>query len=359
MLVNDGGQGLGGLRRAYSGPLYILLVLVALILAIVCANIANLMLSRATARKREMAVRLSMGAGRFRVMRQLLTESILLAAIGGGAGIAVAGWGIHALTVLIGNGSDRFTLHAELNWHVMAIAGVLSTMTGVLFGLAPTFQSTRISLLSGLKESRTGERRIFHHLKLSSVLVVAQIALTCVILAAAGLFIRTLSNLESIQLGFNRERLLTFGIDARQAGHRDSEIAGFYSDLRDGFAAIPGVRSVTLSQKPLVGGGTTAMEVAISGSDPKARRLLSVGANFFTTMQIPLRQGREIDEHDRAGLPYVAVVDEDFARSAFGDAGALGRHIQLPRACPGCDIEIVGIRNGGVRQRFERRLGVS
>jgi macrolide transport system ATP-binding/permease protein len=348
LLVNDGGQGLGGLRRAYTRPLYILLVLVALILAIVCANIANLMLSRATARKREMAVRLSMGAGRFRVMRQLLTESILLAALGGGLGIAVAGWGIRALTVLIGNGSDKFTLHAELNWHVMAIAAVLSTMTGVFFGLAPALQSTRISLLSGLKESRTGERRIFSRLKLSSVLVIAQIAIICVILAAAGLFIRTLSNLESIQLGFNRERLLTFGVDARQAGHRDSEIGGFYSDLRGRFAAIPGVRSATLSQTPLVGGGTTAMGVAISGSETKPRRLLTVGANFFSTMQIPLRQGREIDEHDHAGSPYVAVVDEDFASSAFGAAGALGRHIQLPRACPGCDIEIVGVSETAV-----------
>src|SRR5436189_507578 len=211
LTLNPGAEGLGSLRRQYSKPLYVLLAMVGLILAIACANIANLLLARAAARRREMAVRLSMGAGRFRLIRQLLTESLLLASIGGALGVLFAVWGIRFLTVLLANGRENFTLHPDLNWHVLGAAAALSMITGLLFGLAPALQSTRVDVMPALKETRAGQpssRHSFRRAGLSHLLVVSQIAISLLMLVAAGLFVRTLSNLLSIQLGFNREDLL-------------------------------------------------------------------------------------------------------------------------------------------------------
>ena len=267
LLVKEGAGGLDTLRRRYSKPLYVLMTLVGLILAIACANVANLLLARAAARRREMAVRLSVGAGRFRVVRQLLTESVLLASLGGVLGVLFAIWGIRFLTLLLANGQANFTLHAELNWHVLGAAAALSLLTGVLFGLAPALQSTRVDVMPALKETRAGQpgARQFWRVNLSHVLVVSQIAISLLMLVAAGLFVRTLSNLQSVELGFNRENVLLFQLNARQAGHRDPEIAAFYGDLRKRFSAIPGVRSASLSHSSLIGAGT-GLPISVAGA---------------------------------------------------------------------------------------------
>jgi macrolide transport system ATP-binding/permease protein len=345
LLVREGSGGLDGLRRTYSKPLYILLTLVGLILTIACANIANLLLARAAARRREIALRLSLGAGRFRIVRQLLTESVLLAVLGGTLGVVFAIWGIRFLTLLLANGRENFTLHAELNWHVLAVVGGLSVLTGLLFGLAPALQSTRTDVAPALKESRTGDARgpRWRGPGLSRTLMVLQIAFTLLVLVAAGLFVRTLSNLASIQLGFNRENLLTFQLNARQAGHTEPEIVPFYNDLRRQFGSIPGVRAASLSSHAVIGMGTSGTGVSASGSTPVNSSILNIGSAFFTTMEIPLLLGREIDERDRAGAPLVAVVNEAFARRSFGDRNPLGQHLAIPRMCPNCDIEIVGV----------------
>ncbi|HYK90873.1 MAG TPA: ABC transporter permease, partial [Acidobacteriota bacterium] len=345
LVVREGSGGLDGLRRRYSKPLYILLTLVGLILSIACANIANLLLARAAARKREIALRLSLGAGRLRIIRQLLTESVLLAVLGGTLGVAFAVRGIRFLTLLLANGRENFTLRAELNWHVLGVVAALSLLTGVLFGLAPALQSTRMDFMPALKESRTGEGRGqgFRRLSLSRILMVSQIAVTLLILVAAGLFVRTLSNLASIRLGFNRENVLTFQLNARQAAHRDPGIVAFYNDLRRQFSAIPGVRAASLSNHALIGTGTSMTGVSVSGAAPEGSSILTIGAGFFTTMQIPMLLGREIDERDRLGSPMVAVVNEAFARRGFGDRNPLGQHLALRHGCPKCDIEIVGV----------------
>jgi predicted permease len=340
LLVREGSGGLDGLRRTYSKPLYILLTLVGLILSIACANIANLLLARAAARRREIALRLSLGAGRLRIIRQLLTESVLLAVIGGTLGVVFAIWGIRFLTLLLANGRENFTLGAELNWHVLAVVAGLSLLTGVLFGLAPALQSTRRDVVPALKESPSGEAR---GLGLSRILVVSQIAFTLLVLVAAGLFVRTLSNLASIQLGFNRESLLTFQLNARQAGHDDPEIVAFYDALRTQFSSIPGVRTASLSNHAVIGTGTSGTPVSVSGAAPEGTSIMTIGARFFKTLQIPMLLGREIDERDRSGGPLVAVVNEAFAKRSFGDRNPLGQHLAMERMCQKCDIEIVGV----------------
>src|SRR3984885_9705169 len=192
LVLTPGAGGLDSLRRQYSKPLYVLLTLVGLILALTCANVANLLLARAAARRREIALRLSVGASRLRIVRQLLTESVLLASLGGVLGVMFAIWGIRFLTLLLANGRADFTLHANLNWHVLGAAAALSLLTGAVFGLAPALQSTRVDVIPALKETRAsqpGARRSFGHISLSHMLVVYQIAISLLMLVAAGLFV--------------------------------------------------------------------------------------------------------------------------------------------------------------------------
>src|SRR5437016_6110540 len=299
LMLNPGAAGLGSLRRQYSKPLYVLLTMVGLILAIACANIANLLLARAAARRREMAVRLSLGAGRLRVVRQLLTESVVLASLGGALGVLFAIWGVRSLTLLLSNGRQNFTLHAELNWHVLAAAAALTTVTGLLFGLAPALQATRVDVMPALKNGRGGgPRRRAQH-----VLVVAQIAISFLILFAAGLFVRTLDKLHSIPLGYARQHILLFTLNARQAGHRDPEITTFYENLRKRFEAIPGVSGATLSGSSIISagmaGGAYRGTMKIGAVTIHGAGVMATGPGFLTTMQIPILAGREIDDRDQ------------------------------------------------------------
>ncbi|BDC50807.1 hypothetical protein F183_A31230 [Bryobacterales bacterium F-183] len=349
--LNPGVTGLGGLRRYYAKPLYVLLAMVGLILAIACANIANLLLARAAARRREIAVRLSLGAGRLRVIRQLLTESVLLASLGGILGALFAIWGIQALTVLFGAGEENFTLRAELNWNVLAITAGLSILCGLFFGLAPALQATRAEVLPGLQAARSSGGR--HNIQ--SLLVVAQIAMSFVILVAAGLFVRTLNNLHSVQLGYSRENILLFTLNARQAGHRESELATFYADLNRRFASIPGVNSASLAQSSIVSAGFhgnavhSAMKIGSTTlADVKS---IAAGPNYLATMQIPLLAGRDLAERDHAAAPPVAIITERLARTYFGSENPIGRRIHLPDVKK--DLEIVGVsanlRYGGIK----------
>ena len=348
LLLREGAGGLDSLRRQFSKPLYVLMTMVGLILMIACANIANLLLARSAGRRREMAVRLSLGAGRPRIVRQLLTESVLLSAIGGMLGVAFAGWGIRALTLLIANGRENFTLHAALNWRVLGVTVALSMATGLLFGLAPALQSTRVDLVSALKQTRAGEIRLrlrsWLRLSLSQALVVSQIAISLLLVVAAGLFVRTLANLNSIQLGFNSEKLLLVSMDASQSGYKDDALQRFYQNLRTRMAAIPGVRAVTLSNYALVAGSRSSTGVVMPGVPEKNRgtSVLDVGPGFFSVMQIPILLGREIDERDGNGPTRVAVVNEVFVKTYFGGRNPIGRHFGLRDKDPK-DVEIIGV----------------
>ncbi len=226
-----------------------------MILAIACANLANLLLARASARRREIAVRLSLGAGRGRIVRQMLTESVLLALIGGALGMLVALAGIRMITWLIANGRENFTLHASLDWPVLGFTFALAIVAGIVFGLAPAVQATKVDFTPALKEGRSqGWTATGHRLRprLGHALIVAQIAVSLLLVIGAGLFVRTLSNLHSIDVGFNRENILLVNINGRQAGYRDAALARFYAALIDKFRGIPGVRAATASNFPLV-----------------------------------------------------------------------------------------------------------
>ena len=360
--LEEGGSGIDSLRRQYSKPLYVLMTMVGLILAIACANIANLLLSRATARRREMAVRLSLGAGRLRVIRQLLTESVLLSLLSGLAGLIVAEFGIRFLTWLLANGAENFTLRAQIDFRILLFTIAVSLATGLLFGLAPAIQSTRLDITPALKESRASVTRTRgHRFGLGQILIAAQIAISLLLVISAGLFVRTLANLRSVSLGFNKDNLLLFHLDAKQAGYDDPAAKHFYQSIRGRIASLSGVTSATVTDIPLVSdySSSSSMDIPgipkVNGRSPSAN-LMTVGASYFQTMQIPILAGRAIEDRDEQSPQCVAVVNEEFATKFFAGRSAIGQHVSLHDGKTPIDIEIVGIARNSLYSSLKRAI---
>ena len=330
----DAGSGLDSLRRQYSKPLYVLMTMVGLILAIACANLANLLLARSAARRREIAVRLSLGASRGRIVRQMLTESVLLSVVGGALSLAVGYAGIRFITWLMANGRAQFTLRAELNWPVLAFTFALSVVAGMIFGLVPAIQATKVDFTPALKESRvqgSASGRKFWP-RLAHSLIALQIAVSLLLVIGAGLFVRTLSNLHAIDVGFNRENVLLVSLNGRQGGYREAALARFYQGLLDRFREIPGVRAASASTFPLVARYVNDSPVTIPGrtaqpGDPSADMAV-VDPAFLETMQIPVLLGRGLEQGDLA-QPQVAVVNQKFASVFFGTGNPVGRQFSL------------------------------
>jgi macrolide transport system ATP-binding/permease protein len=345
--VADGGGGLDTLKRRYQRPLFLLQAIVALILVIACANTASLLLARSAARHREIALRLSIGAGRFRLIRQLITESVVLAVTGGLFGIALAMLGTQLLSALLANGDDELLLHADVHWNVLMITIALSLVCGVTFGLAPALQSTRPELLQGLKDlgGVSTSRRAGHRMprfKLQHALIVSQIALLMLLLVGAGLFARTLANLQSVPLGFNPQNVLLFDIDAPQAGHPAADAAAYYAQLLDRFAQIPGVTAATVAHSSLPRAGR-GHPISLDGVRLAGTyRILQTGPRFFSTMQIPTLAGREINERDSRAAVAPALISESFARSYLPGQNPIGRHLTIGGGLP-MEVEIIGV----------------
>ncbi|MEO8027658.1 MAG: ABC transporter permease, partial [Bryobacteraceae bacterium] len=236
----------------------------------------------------------------------------------------------------------------------------LSVVCGVIFGLAPAIQSTRPDVMPALKNGRGGGP----HQRGQQLLVVAQISISFLLVVAAGLFVRTLDNLHSVQLGYARENILLFSLNARQAGHKDPEMVTFYADLRKRFESIPGVSSATLSQSSIVKAGFVGSAIKgpmkIGAVNLDGARIMSAGSRFHTTMQIPILAGREIDDRDLAGSKPVAVISERLARTYFADENPVGRRITLPEE--NRELEIVGVsanlRYGGLKNEEESAMTV-
>lgn len=350
LALTSASKGLNDLRQEFSKPLWILMALVGLVLLIACANVANLLLARAATRQKEIAVRLAVGAGRRRLIRQLLTESLLLAAMGGALGLLLAFWGTHLLIDLISSGREPLLLNMQLDWMVLGFTAAVSVFTGILFGIAPAFRATRVNLTPALKENpgnaagRHGTRSFA-----GKVLVTVQIAMCLFLLIGAGLFLRTLENLENQNLGFNRYNLLTFAIAPMENGYKGARLATLYEQLLARLQALPGVRSASLSQHGLIDAGVTIDGVLAEGSShtsgegpPVYVNALSPG--FLRTTGIKLLLGRNLGTQDNGRSPNVALANQAMAQEFFGHADPIGRRFSFGKPKSAADeTEIVGI----------------
>ena len=325
-------QALTGIRSMFGEPLLLLMAAVGLILLIACANVAGLMLARAATREREMAVRLAMGAARRRVIRQLLTESLLLSFIGAGLGALLAPLGVSGLAAFF---SKNTYMPLELDLHpdarVLFFTLGAALLTGIGFGLAPAFRGSRTSVTAQLKGNTTtspashGRGRI---LSLGSALVVLQVALSMVVLTGAGLLLRTLGNLRSIDPGFDTRNLVLFAINPQLAGYKDQQISDLYANLQKRIAALPGVTSVSYAADALLDGAYSSRDVHIEGRADNSKvevQTLAVGPEYFPTMKIPLLQGRLLNQTDTGTGTHV-LVNRAFVRKFVSGRSPLGLH---------------------------------
>jgi predicted permease len=314
-------EGLTGSRAYYSTQLYVLMFAVGTILLIACANVAGLLLARAATRQKEIAVRLALGAGHRRIMRQLLTESLLLSAGGGAFGIAFAYWGVHLITALM----PKFPFIITPDWRVLTFVLAASLLTGILFGLAPALRSIRLDLTPALKESAsllsssTAQKTV--RLRLGSALVILQVALSVLVLIGAGLLVRTFQNLRSMNPGFDPHNVLLFAVDPTIIGYKDAQIADLYRDIRDRLSALPGVISVSYSSDALLSGGLWTGTAHLPGRRRDSEihvDMLAVGPDFLRTMHIPLLEGRALTSADFELAAETSAAKQREGSSAHG-----------------------------------------
>jgi predicted permease len=361
--AGPGSQGEMNTRQFYQRPLYILLGVVAMVLLIACANVANLLLARAASRQKEIAVRLALGASRRRLIRQLLTESVLLAALGGALGVVFAFWikdGLLAVGEWGGRGLSA--LNPQLDLRVLGFTLGLSLLTGVLFGVAPALRTTRVDLTPALKESGRSSSATSRSL-LSKSLVVAQVAMSLLLLVGAGLFLRTLVNLQRIEPGFDTRNLLLFSVDPGLIGYKNERLSNLYGQMSERIEALPGVDSVTFSRVALLSHSSSNRSFYLPGAAAGADgRIASSGdlyihqvrENFLEAMGIPLLLGRGLTPQDDARAPKVAVVNQTFAERFFPGESPVGKRIAFDSRRPG-EVEIVGVAGDAkyARQRDE------
>jgi predicted permease len=366
VVLESGSAGVTRLRRQFQRPLVILMITVALTLLIACVNIANLLLARAATRRKEIAVRLAVGAGRFRLIRQLLTESVLLAALGGGAGLLFAHWFSQALLVYLPS-ETRLALDIPLDARVLGFTIAVSILTGLLFGLAPAWQATRLDLTASLKD-QAGASASRSRLMLNKLLVVTQVALSLFLLVGAGLFGRSLRNLRTLDSGINYENIVKFRIDAG-AGYDTARLMNLHRQALSRLETLPGARSATLAIATPLTGGTLLSRISVPGYTPAPDEnmncaILVVGPRFFETMKMPLLAGRDFgprenhpapSEQDDAAAPNTpdaaaddrppatlsAVINQSMARYFFGNENPIGKLFNWDDGRR--QIEIIGV----------------
>lgn len=342
-------NGLSYVRQEYQKALTMLMVVVGIVLLIACANVANLLLARAAVRGREMAIRLAIGAARRRLVRQLLTESVLLAGLGAVVGIAFARWGSALLVRELAGGPDAVSLDLALDGRVLAFTIVVAVVTGILFGLAPAWRSTRIDPQVALKASGRGVAEGHSRFTLGKALVIGQIALSLVLVIGAGLLVGSFRKLATLDPGFQREGVLIVSTNFSTAGYTDSTYGTVQRDLLARFRALPGVRAASASQLTPISGSAWNDEIIVDGFTPQGRTDAIVYFNevtdgFFAAMGTPLLAGRDFDARDRPTTPKVAIVNETLARKFFKGVSPLGKHYQLSMHDTRSDpVEIIGV----------------
>ena len=338
--------------RLFPGPLPLLmLAAVGFVLLIACANIANILLARSVARQKEISVRVALGAGAQRVFRQVLTESVLLAAIGGAVGLLLAHWADTALLRMVSSSSDQIRLDLHPDASVLAFTLGVSLLTGILFGLAPAFHATRVDLNSVLKgTSRRVAGSAVHsgRVPTGKILVIAQVALSVLLLVVASLFVRSLRNLSATQLGYDRDHLLELWVNPLPYGYQRAEIPALDENILRGIGAIPGVRGATLADNPLLSGRDSNSRVTIEGQKPLSgddadARWDMVGPNFFSTTGIPILAGREITEQDSGTGQRVGVINQTMARKFFPNSNPIGQRAFVHTTAGQAPFVIVGV----------------
>jgi predicted permease len=351
---DPGGQGEMFSRKYYAQSLYLLLGVVGLVLVIACANVANLLLSRAAGRQKEVGLRLALGASRWRLIRQFLTESVLLSVLGGLLGIIFAIWikdGLIAVSLWGGRGMS--SLDPQLDWRVLSFTLALSLLTGIVFGLAPAWRTTRVDVAPSLKDSVRASSAV-HRSLLSRGLVVIQVALSLLLLVGAGLFVRTLLNLQRVDPGFNTQNLLLFEVQPGLLGYKDEKLREIYQQVAERVESVPGVQTVTFSRMALLSQSSHTSSVflrdALNAKPDSEGRITPSGEghrhivreNFLAAIGLPVLAGRTFGPQDNATSPKVAVVNQTFANKFFPNQNAIGQRFTYDTKKPD-EIEIVGI----------------
>ena len=342
------GQGLSDLRETVQAPLFVLMAMVGLVLLIACANVANLLLSRASARQKEIAVRLVLGAGRGRLIRQTMTESLVLAAMGGVAGAVLSIWVGDLLLSVMPFESFTRSLSTEPDLRVGLFTAGVALLTAVLFGLIPALQASKPELNRTLREEAGNLSGSTSHARFRKGLVVAQVALSMLLVAGAGLFARSLYNLKTLDTGFDVDNLITFRLDPSLSGYDQTRIKQFYDRLLADIRQIPGVQSASMAQVAALTGTTSSRTIQVQGYEPKPDENMNpwtneVAPDYFRTMGMPLIAGREFHERDIDGAPLVAIVNESFATYFFGSENPIGRRFGFRVMDDPAAVEIVGV----------------
>jgi len=386
-------KALVGESGKFADPLRILMAAVGIVLLIACANVAGLVLSRANGRRREIAVRLALGARRRRLLRQLLTESVILSLFGGILGILLAYWGAHTIVAMISSGEDRsLGFSANIDLRVLAFTALVSILTGIVFGLAPAMRSLRLDLTPTLKDASSGvQQGRSRWFSMGNALVVLQAALAVVLLMGAGLLVHTFSNLKNLDPGFDTRNVLTFALNPSLAGYKRTQIDNLYRDLQQEIGSLPGVKSVSYSESPLLAGSwsrTSFRYMPPGKSKPEEVEAdwMPISSDFFSTLRIPVMAGRmftqaDFDQtaaHDAAGetqqaakpgtpppaaptVPVPAIVNDLFAKKYFPGVNPLGQRFGSedgsdPERPKDPGYEVVGIVQNAKYNNLRREI---
>ncbi len=347
LVLHDARTGAFGGRDEFAQQLLVLLAASGVVLLIACINVANLLLARAAARGKEVGVRISIGASRVRLIRQFLTESLLLSLLGGAVGLMFAWGAARVLVVFLAGRREQLALTPTLDLRVLGFTVGVTLLTGVIFGLVPAIRGTRVDLNDSLRDSgrvtASGGR-----LNLAKGLVIAQVALSLLMIAGAGLLLRTLWNLQSVGLGYQKENLLIMNVDGLSAGYKDARLSNLWREVTDRVRLVPGVRGVTYSINGLFSGSESGDQIDVEGFTPqkdnqKGSRFDMIGPNYFSTIGVPLLLGREIGLQDTAASPHVCVINEAFAKVFFAGRSPIGRHITEKFGDRKNAMEVVGV----------------
>jgi predicted permease len=348
MDLRDGSRGLFVSRQIFLKPMAVLMTLVGFVLLLACANIANLMLARGAQRRREMSVRLALGAGRARILRQMLVESLLLAALGGAGGLLFGYLGRNAIPKMTENAWERSEFQVHFDWRVFVFTAGVTILTGVLFGLAPAFAAARAEVSHGLKEAAQTTTRRRKGMG-GKALVGFQIALSTLLVIGAGLFLRTFAGLSAVNVGFRTDHLLLAEINPPAGWYPRGKDQALFRELERDLAAVPGVDSLAPATEAYISDNrsrTTFLPDG-EGSDPgkgQAEFFNVVGNRFFQTLEIPILAGRAFGSQDTQGSPKVGIVNQSLARSRFPGQNVVGKKFRLERRDGGNDVfQIVGV----------------